>query len=73
MEVNIQLMKNFVENFLILFRSLPQEKRLPFVEEAERIREQHKRDYPEYRYQPKRKVKSMFNKKISFFFFNLKF
>lgn len=41
-----------------MFRSLPQEQRRPFVEEAERIREQHKRDYPEYRYQPKRKIKS---------------
>ncbi|CAF3064960.1 unnamed protein product [Rotaria sp. Silwood2] len=41
-----------------LWKSLPQEQRRPFIEEAERIREQHKRDYPEYRYQPKRKVKN---------------
>lgn len=47
--------------FLIVFycRSLPAEQRRPFVEEAERIREQHKLDHPEYRYQPKRKAKSM--------------
>ncbi|CAF0866331.1 unnamed protein product [Rotaria sp. Silwood1] len=41
-----------------LWKSLPQEQRRPFIEEAERIREQHKRDYPEYRYQPKRKIKN---------------
>lgn len=43
---------------MFLHRALPHEQRRPFVEEAERIREQHKRDYPEYRYQPKRKLKS---------------
>ena len=42
----------------VYLRSLPAEQRQPFVDEAERIREQHKKDYPEYRYQPKRKVKS---------------
>ncbi|CAF3419657.1 unnamed protein product [Rotaria socialis] len=41
-----------------LWKSLPQEQRRPFIDEAERIREQHKRDYPEYRYQPKRKLKN---------------
>ncbi|CAF1049427.1 unnamed protein product [Didymodactylos carnosus] len=40
-----------------LWKTLPPEQRKPFVEEAERIREQHKKDYPDYKYQPKRKVK----------------
>jgi hypothetical protein len=44
---------------------LSQEQRQPFVEEAERIREQHKRDYPEYRYQPKRKMKGACFRKCS--------
>ncbi|UJR29105.1 hypothetical protein I4U23_010319 [Adineta vaga] len=41
-----------------MWKELPQEERQLFVEEAERIREQHKRDHPEYRYQPKRKGKN---------------
>ncbi|CAF1575167.1 unnamed protein product [Adineta ricciae] len=41
-----------------MWKELPQEERQLFVEEAERIREQHKRDHPEYRYQPKRKAKN---------------
>ena len=61
MEVSF-FFKSNLKIFLLFefFRSLPQEQRRPFVEEAERIREQHKRDYPEYRYQPKRKIKSIF-------------
>jgi hypothetical protein len=55
--------------FILVYRSLPEEQRQPFIAEANRLREQHKCDYPEYRYQPKRKVKSMF-KEISFSFSN---
>lgn len=58
MEVSKESNHPYQVIYNIEYRSLPQEQRRPFIEEAERIREQHKRDYPEYRYQPKRKIKS---------------
>ena len=38
-----------------LWRLLDVKEKQPFIEEAERLRQQHKVDYPQYKFQPKRK------------------
>lgn len=37
---------------------LPVEKKKPYIDEAKRLRMEHKKDHPEYKYQPKRKSKT---------------
>lgn len=45
---------------------LPLEKKKPYIDEAKRLRMEHKKEHPEYKYQPKRKPKTMGKIKRSF-------
>jgi hypothetical protein len=39
------------------WKLLPEEKRQPYVDEAERLRMMHQKEYPDYKYKPKKKPK----------------
>nr|CAB3266489.1 SoxC HMG transcription factor [Phallusia mammillata] len=48
-----------------LWRELPEPEKMPFMIEAERLRLQHMRDHPDYKYKPKKKAKATQVKKAA--------
>ncbi|CAH1638650.1 unnamed protein product [Spodoptera littoralis] len=38
-----------------MWKSLSEDEKLPFIKEADKLRTQHKKEYPDYKYQPRRR------------------
>ena len=52
---NAEISKNLGKKW----RELTEEQRRPFVEEAERLKMLHLKEFPQYKYQPKKKPRMM--------------
>lgn len=52
---NAEISKNLGKKW----RELTEEERQPFIDEAERLRQLHQKEYPDYKYKPKKKEKTI--------------
>ena len=47
------------------WKLLPEEARQPYIEEAERLRVLHQKEFPDYKYKPRKKPKGQLNTLLS--------
>ena len=57
---NSEISRNLGEKW----RGLNEDEKVPFVDEAKRLRAQHMKEHPDYKYRPRRR------QRVSFFYFN---
>ena len=49
---------NFISTLGRRWKLLPEDARQPYIDEAERLRILHQKEYPDYKYKPRKKPKS---------------
>ena len=54
------------------WKLLPEEARQPYIEEAERLRILHQKEFPDYKYKPRKKPKGQLNTLITICVFSVK-
>lgn len=55
-EINLlRISSNFLFISYFTYRNLSNEEKLPFIKESDKLRIQHKKEYPDYKYQPRRR------------------